>query len=85
MESFVYSFGAFAIIASILFACLLLWIFYALIRIAVAHGMRDHQRWMEKHRPQVGPPRVDTKYASILRPPSDLGYPAPNTQQHALG
>lgn len=42
-----------AIIAYIVVPCLALLILYAIIRIAVARGLRDHQRWMEKYRPSL--------------------------------
>jgi hypothetical protein len=28
---------------------------YAVIRVGVSRGMRDHQRWMERNRPQAPP------------------------------
>jgi len=42
-----------AIIVYIVLPCLSLLIFYAIIRVAVSRGMRDHQRWMEKNRPSL--------------------------------
>ena len=29
-----------------------LWILYYVIRTAISHGLRDHQRWLERDRPQ---------------------------------
>ena len=26
---------------------------YGVVRVAVSRGLRDHQKWMEKHRPQT--------------------------------
>jgi len=46
--------GTLAILVWIVVPCLVLLLLYGVIRVAVARGLRDHQRWMEKHRPQAG-------------------------------
>jgi uncharacterized membrane protein len=39
------------ILIPILASCIGLLLLYGVVRVAVARGLRDHQLWMEKHRP----------------------------------
>ena len=54
--------GTYAIILWVVVPCTALLILYSVIRTAVARGLQDHQKWMEKNRPLVGqaPARTET-------------------------
>ena len=43
--------GASALILWVVLPCIALLLLYSVIRTAVARGLRDHQKWMEKNRP----------------------------------
>jgi hypothetical protein len=42
-----------SLIIPIVIAFLSLLVFYLVIRLAVAHGLRDHHLWQERHRPRA--------------------------------
>ena len=42
--------GIYAIIVWVVVPCTALLVLYSVIRTAVARGLRDHQKWMEKNR-----------------------------------
>ena len=42
--------GIYAIILLVVVTCTVLLVLYSVIRTAVARGLRDHQKWMEKNR-----------------------------------
>lgn len=51
METFFDSLAGYAIILSVVVPCIALLLLYGVIRVGVARGLRDHQQWMEKNRP----------------------------------
>ena len=55
-------FGAVLIPTMITIVAMLL--LYGIIRVAVARGLRDHQLWLEKHRPEF----FDRHYQAITPP-----------------
>ena len=69
------TFTTYVIILWIVLPCLALLILYSVIRTAVARGLRDHQRWMEKNRPVAGEviARQESvgQYLGFSRPPTE--------------
>jgi hypothetical protein len=80
--------GSVAIVVSIVVPCLILLIVYSAIRSAVRHALRDHQMWMERHRPQAAQGQEEhdriNRYGRISRATSELAYPAPDPLKRGL-
>jgi uncharacterized membrane protein len=58
-------------------------LFYGVVRVAISRGLRDHQLWMEKHRPNAALRAPDAGQAPITPPPTNAGYfPAPPERRH---
>ena len=55
--------GTFALILWVVLPCVAVLLIYSVIRTGVAQGLRDHQLWMEKHRPLPG--QAPTRRGSI--------------------
>ncbi|WP_403021006.1 hypothetical protein [Salinibacterium sp. GXW1014] len=51
MESMLGVIGSVAIVGWVVVPAMALLLLYGVIRVAVARGLRDHQLWMEKNRP----------------------------------
>ena len=72
----------YALLFSVVGACLALLLLYGIIRVAVARGMRDHFLWLEKNRPagRQTPPARETigQYLGFSN-----GTPAPITPERS--